>query len=216
MKKIFFTILITIIVMVGIINKDKIANFLGYQTTSQTKQQSELQKKAKLEQIEQDTLRNIKTKEIINKEIHKTQKITVLEGKSTYKNTIPKQAWLPCLNNNLNVTMDYNFQVQYNVLDIHILDANNGIATICIDTAKDKFQTIIALQPETIKQNTDRGWYAVGFDSTDLQRILAVAQEDVEKNISNNNEIYKQAVDGLKEYIEGVGEKTGVEIKIVE
>lgn len=215
MKKILITVLITIVVMVGIINKDKIVNFLGYQTTNQIKQETELQKKAKLEQIEQDTLRNIKTKEIINSEIHKTQKIAVFEGKSTYKNTIPKQSWLPCLNNNLNITMDYNFQVQYNVADIHILDANNGIATICIDTAKDKFQTIVALQPATIKQNTDKGWFSVSFGSKDLQRILTIAQEDVEKNL-DNDEIHNQAVDGLKEYINGVGEKLGIGIKIIE
>jgi hypothetical protein len=45
---------------------------------------------------------------------------------------------------------------------------------------------------------------------------LKVAQEDVEKEITNDVGVYRQSVEGLKEFVNEIGKKFELKIKFME
>jgi hypothetical protein len=57
----------------------------------------------------------------------------------------------------------------------------------------------------------------VGFDNEDLQNVLKVAQEDVQEKIREDENVYRESIEGLKEFVSEIGKKFGLsEIKFVE
>lgn len=165
---------------------------------------AEKEKADKLKQIEIDKIKNIKTKEIIIQEIRKSQKINVLEGKIEWKNTIEKQSWIKFMNNNLNIILPFHYIVQYDIANIEVLYIQDRIARIKLRNCRNNFQTIVALNTENIKQNTDKEWFAVDFNNKDVVEIIKIAEQDVKQNIESNNEIYKKSEENLRIFIDGL------------
>jgi hypothetical protein len=117
---------------------------------------------------------------------------------------------MPIFNNNLNVLLEYRYELQYDISNIIISCIDQGIAYIELDITRDEFIPVITLQTSLIQQVKDKS-VAVGFNSEDMIRILQVAQEEVENEIANDDEIYSKGVEGLKEFLVSIGEKFGLE-----
>jgi hypothetical protein len=221
MKKVFVVLLITVITVLCLVYKDEMIDvLLKNKTTTELKKAESIikqqEKEQKLKQIEEDRLRNIKQKQIVNQDLHKTQKIIVLQGSACYTNVIPKQAWIKLFNNNLNIELNFKYSITYDTSLIEVQYIDQGIAYVRLNLDKENFQQILALQSDSIKQVKDKESFAVNFNSIDLQNILKVAQEDVEKEISQDENVYLQSVEGLKEFVMNLGQKFNLEIKITE
>jgi hypothetical protein len=222
MKKILISLLIIATVSLLYINRSKLLDSLVKAQSDEIVNQaqkivSDKAQEDKLKQIEETRMRNITTKKIINSELHKTQKIIVLQGSATYQNVVPKQAFVKWFNNNLNIELKYNYSITYDASNIEVIHIDQGIAYVRLNLDRENFQQIVALQNDSIKQVKDKEQFAVGFTNEDLQNILKIAQDDVENEIANDDEVYKQSIEGLKEFISEIGEKFGLlEIKFIE
>jgi hypothetical protein len=223
--RIFKKILVALLIIGGVVAlwllKDKILDELLIQRADAKVQEAqdvinEAAQKEKLAEIEKQRIKNIAKKEIVQGELHKVDKLPVLENTSTWKNAIPKQGLISWCNNIMNVEIPYIFQFQYDTTKIQVLHIDNGVAFIQIDTAKENFQPFISLQAQQIKSELDSEFFlVVGFDSKDMINTLAVAEEDIKGAICTD-ENYSVAVENLKNKIVEVVGVLELQVKFVE
>jgi hypothetical protein len=223
--RIFKKILVALLIIGGVVAlwllKDKILDELLMQRADAKVMEAQdvINKNAeeeKLKQIEEGRIRNITQRKLLNENLHKSQKITVLEGTVNYTNVVPKQAFISWFNNNLNVELLFNFQIQYDTNDIQVLYIDNNIAKVKIDTTKEKFTKITALDTNKIKQEPDDDFLCVGYNAEDMNNILAIANKDAEESINMDNDVCVKSIESLKEFVVNMGQKFNLEIQFVE
>jgi hypothetical protein len=185
-------------------------------TPQQIQDVQKYKEQEKQKQIIENTLRNIKTKQILTQELQKTQKINLLKGELTYENVVPKQAWLSWFNNQMDIRLTFTYMTLYDIKNIEILSVDGKNASFELQTCKSNFEVVVALDTKNIQQLQEKQWFGVDFDSKDMEQIIKVAQEDVEEYIKNNENIYKQSEESLREFLKNISKKFDIEIKFTE
>jgi hypothetical protein len=220
MKKVLVFLLIVAVIVTGYLLKDKILDALFEGRTNEKLQEAQqvinkVAKEEKLKELEDQRIRNIAKREVIQGELHKTNELPVLENTAVWSNAIPKQGFISFCNNVMHVEIPYIYQFQYDTSKIQVLHIDNNTAYIQINTAKENFQPFISLQAQEIKQKRDSdSFLVVGFNSDDMANTLAVAEKDIEEVICTEGN-YQIAIENLQDKITEVAESFGCNVQIV-
>jgi hypothetical protein len=114
-KKFLVFLLIVAIGVTIFLLKDKILDSLVEAKADAKVQEAQqiINDKAKentLKTIEENRIKNIAKKEVLQGELHKTNKLPVLENTAVWKNAIPKQGFIEWCNNVMHVEIPYIWQ----------------------------------------------------------------------------------------------------------
>jgi hypothetical protein len=216
--KILIGMLVLIVIFIGIYIAGQYNLFNKSPTKAVTNTVDKIQLEAYKEQdlkqqMENERLKNIITQNLIDAELHKSDKHVLLETNAKWQGVIPKDAFISWFDNNLHLEIPYTVQIQYDTTNIEVADIDSNTAYINANIAN-QFKIVVILDGKNIKQAKDKTWFAVDFSSEDLAKILKVVQSEVEEKYANDENAYNQCVEGLQEYIFSIGKMFGREVKI--
>jgi len=161
--------------------------------------------KAQEDKLRKIRLQQLQNPEIITNELQKVNQLIISEGIVTYTDYIKEGNWFA--NKSLDISLAYNFGI---VMDLNKISVRFSEETVILTIPKSEVKLkYVELDTENSKIDGEKSWLSKQFVPEDIKGIIDIAQEIVTEKLTNNKEVFNEALVNLKDNLRELVGKLG-------